>query len=69
MVLANELIEGPRTHACGKRSAISTLNFDILVIAEKICQKGDYDATRIWAIYVVRRQAISLHDIAGARLH
>ncbi len=44
VLLTDKLIERARAHARGKRRAIGALNFDILVIPEKILHEGNYGA-------------------------
>jgi hypothetical protein len=42
VLLADELVERARTHARGKRRTIGALDFDVLLVLEKILHEGNY---------------------------
>ena len=50
MFLADELIEGARAHACGKRRTIGALYLNVSCVLEEILHHGNYGAPLTQAI-------------------
>jgi hypothetical protein len=50
MLLTDKFIQRARTHARRKRRTIAALDFDILVVLEKILHEGKYGARVVQAI-------------------